>query len=103
MDFEVRISGQTVAATRSDRVVIRLAENPTTEYRWTFVILEDPLRLDSVEYVPDDVARPGAGGERLITLRATAAGRARVSLALKRAWEPEPTTRFDCDVVIEEH
>jgi inhibitor of cysteine peptidase len=80
-------SGKSFAVRVGDELVVSLPENPTTGYRWQ---LDSPGSLFVVEN--DDFALPqhagiGAAGTRLLTLRATAAGRASLHLVLRRDWE----------------
>lgn len=73
---------------------VRLAENPTTGYRW---FLNDTGQLAlSVE---DDSFEPstaavGGGGTRLWRFRAAHAGVARLVLDHKREWEPRAADTF---------
>jgi inhibitor of cysteine peptidase len=83
------------------RLVVCLAENPTTGYRWHHALtplgviewLED-------EYVSDSAAR-GSGGRRSISFRALGPGSTTIQFVLKRAWESKPpvkTLRVSVDV-----
>ena len=97
-DIEAGTSGATVSVSRSDRVVIRLAENAGTGYRWSITELGDALEVESDEFSLPGLAAPGAAGERVLLLRPRKPGRAQVSLHLKREWEPEPIDRFELAV-----
>lgn len=99
-DIEVRRAGSTVAASPGDRIVIRLPENGGTGYQWSVRHLGGPVEMESTELVFPNDLRPGAAGERIVVLRATTAGMARVSLQHKREWEPEPSDRFDVTVTV---
>jgi inhibitor of cysteine peptidase len=97
-DIEVREAGSTVKATAGDRVVVRLPENATTGYQWSVAELGDGLEVESSELVlPTDV-KPGAAGERVVSVRLGQTGRTRLVLHLKRQWESEPLERFHVDV-----
>lgn len=74
-------------------LVVRLPENRTTGYRWSFDLPEEGLELADDSYAPPDPGRPGAGGTRTVRLRVTRAGTHRVAAALRRAWEGEGAGR----------
>lgn len=97
-DIEVRMDGATVDAKPGDRVVIRLPENGSTGYQWVLSEVDDGLEVESNDLSLPGTARPGAGGERVVVLQARKRGPARVSLQLKREWEPEPIERFTATV-----
>lgn len=94
-ELEVRRSGQEVRASRGDRIVIRVPENPTTGYSWVLADIPEPLRLGSNDYLPPQSTAPGAGGERRVELVASRPGQARVELSLERPWEDEAVERFE--------
>ena len=89
-----------MSVSRSDRVVIRLAENAGTGYRWSVTGLGDGLEVASDQLTRPGQAAPGAAGERVLLLRPLKPGRAQVSLCLKREWEPEPADRYELDVEV---
>jgi inhibitor of cysteine peptidase len=78
--------GQTVRVHLGDVIAIRVAETPTTGYRW---VLADPppsiLVLEN-RYEPPSPATPGAPGVRLLRLRAQRPGMAVVRLTKRRPW-----------------
>jgi predicted secreted protein len=79
----------THALSTADEVVLRLAENPTTGYRWV-VTQSGTGQLDVLEdrYGPGAAsAAPGAGGERVVRLVARRPGDVRLEAVLARAWE----------------
>ena len=80
---------------------VRLAETPTTGYRWQAEI-DGPVLLVADRY--EGVAAPvGAGGTRVLTFATTAAGTAEVRLALRRAWgDPTPVATARIGLTIEE-
>lgn len=81
-------AGQPHHAAPGDRVVIRLAESPTSGYRWQ---LDDynpsALRPDGDEFVPAADARTGGGGTRELRFVVVGTGGSDVVLSLRRAWE----------------
>jgi inhibitor of cysteine peptidase len=80
-----RDDGGAVSARVGDRLVLHLAENPSTGYVWAFDALdEDMLEPEGSEW---QAAGPGVGtgGDRVWTLAARRPGT--TALALKR-WRP---------------
>jgi predicted secreted protein len=69
--------GQTVRVRLGDVIAIRVAETPTTGYRW--VLADPPPSTPSP-------ATPGAPGVRLLRLRAERPGMAVVRLTKRRPW-----------------
>ncbi len=72
-----------------DELVIRLPENGTTGYVWSVKDTGAPLELADDRVTPQTHAI-GAASQRVLTLRAVAAGRASVVLELAREWENAP-------------
>jgi predicted secreted protein len=79
-------NGTTVALHRGDLLVVRLAGNPTTGYRWAPSHVPPSLRRVSASYVAPKPQRPGQGGTYVFRFRAVA-GTGRLSLAYARSWE----------------
>jgi predicted secreted protein len=100
-DIEIRENGANVAVSQGDRVVIRIPENPTTGFRWAPGHIADSLELESNEFTPPEQLRPGAGGERVIALRATRPGTHQAEFLLARPWEDkEPAERWRVAVTV---
>lgn len=82
-----------------ERLTVRLAETPTTGYRWQSDA--DPgLRMIEERFEGGEVPR-GAGGERVLAFEAVQPGLARLRLAKRRTWgggEPIEEFRADIDV-----
>jgi inhibitor of cysteine peptidase len=78
-------AGQTVRVRPGDRIQLRLAETPTTGFRWSG---EAPvgLRLARDTFVQVGSA-PGAGGQRELDYVAEAPGTVELVLRCERAWE----------------
>ena len=97
-EIEVTQSGSTVQLSVGDEIVVRVPEIPTTGYAWTVSTVDPALRLVESTFVPPvgngTGPEPGAGGQRVIRLRAASAGEGGAELALKRPWEPTPTETF---------
>ncbi|GAA2295129.1 hypothetical protein GCM10010234_41180 [Streptomyces hawaiiensis] len=79
-DSEVRVS-------LGDEVVVELPENATTGYLWSVQHIDGGLEVTSDEYRAPGQVLPGAGGQRVVRVRPTAAGEGLVRLVLKRPWE----------------
>lgn len=90
-------NGQTVQARPGDVVVVRLAENPTTGYRWTVTHGPAP----SEDTFSAGGGATGAGGERV--LRFTVAGpiTVQVRAVLRRQWETEGAPQASFEVTID--
>ncbi len=78
--------GRTLVLRVGDLIVLQLAENPASGYRWALGALDDSLvALESASYSGED-ARPGSGGFTTWKLRARAAGRTQLRLKHWRHW-----------------
>jgi inhibitor of cysteine peptidase len=69
-----------------DDIVVTLAENPTTGYRWSADVDASSLGQTDDRYTGPDEPR-GAGGMRRLTFTALRAGTIHLRLVKKRAWE----------------
>jgi predicted secreted protein len=102
--IEVTQSGSAVTASVGDEIVVRVPEIPTTGYAWTISSVDPPLRLVESSFVAPggngSEPAPGAGGMRVIRMRAAAAGEAGAELTLKRPWEPTPIETFTFRVTV---
>ena len=100
MTIELRTedTGTTRPVRVGDHVTVRLAENPTTGYRWQPDV--DGTRLALVEDRFDGPQTPrGAGGERVLTFATLLAGPVTLRLAKRRAWgDPEPIESFEVEL-----
>ncbi|WP_167942519.1 protease inhibitor I42 family protein [Desulfobaculum xiamenense] len=86
--------GKTVNIALGDELLLHLAENPTTGYGWEF---SSPLEATGVSLLYDTFEPPtsrndGAGGLRILTLRAQKKGQTILKLAYRRPWEREEDT-----------
>lgn len=71
-----------------DEVTVRLAENPTTGYRWRF----NQTGSGSIEQVDDQLeppasGAPGAGGVRRVRFVARRTGSVQLEAVEQRSWE----------------
>lgn len=91
-------NGGSVSAAAEDTIVIFLAENPTTGYRWQFD-LPSGLTLVSDVSAPDSLA-PGAGGKRKLCLTTSTPGEFFIQATMRRAWEvaAAPQSHFQVTV-----
>ncbi len=100
-DIEIRENGASVSVRQGDRIIVRIPENATTGYRWTPGSLAEHLELESDDFVPPAPLRPGAGGERVIALRAKHPGSGQTEFVLRRPWETgEPVDRWHVAVTV---
>lgn len=85
-----------------DEVVIRLPENPTTGFRWSFALSSEGTLVSRGDtFVPASAAlTPGAAGERVLRFVATRPGSASIKLTHGRTWEAgdKPSTQVHFSV-----
>jgi inhibitor of cysteine peptidase len=82
--------GKTFEVRAGDLIVIRLAENPTTGYRWEISGVDNQLvEVQGSDYLVAPGTGIGSGGTRTFHLRAKSTGRGQIQLKLRRSWEPE--------------
>ena len=81
-------NGTSVRVPRSEEVVLELAENPTTGYRWTIETTGDAINEIESNYVPSSGTAIGGGGRRSVRFFAVHPGTAEIRVALRRSWEP---------------
>jgi inhibitor of cysteine peptidase len=77
-------------AAPGDRVVIRVAESPTSGFRWQ-VDDFNPAALEAAgdDYLPADDAKTGGGGTREFHFVVRSGDRSDVALSLRRSWETD--------------
>jgi inhibitor of cysteine peptidase len=76
---------------QGEEVVIRLAENPTTGYRWQLTHSgTGELALLEDRFVPGTGgdAGLGASGDRVLRYQGRKGGEVRVDAVLRRSWDP---------------
>ena len=82
---------RTVTLRPGQEIVVRLASNRTTGYRWSLVAADDPVLalLASPVYVPDTTpaGAVGVGGTEVWRLSAFRAGAQTLSFEYRRPWE----------------
>jgi predicted secreted protein len=94
-------SGRSVQVKQGETFSLRLAENPTTGYRWSVV---SSGRLELVSDQNEAGVGIGAGGVRVIRWVARKVGSYDLILKHWREWEGEGSVigRFQASVVVEE-
>jgi inhibitor of cysteine peptidase len=73
----------------SEVLEVRLAENPTTGFRWHLVADGSPPCTVLGDSYEASSRRPGAGGQHVWRFRATRPGEAAIELRYARAWQGE--------------
>ena len=100
MTIELRAedTGSTRPVRVGDHVTVRLAESPTTGYRWQPDV--DSTRLALVEDRFEGPQTPrGAGGERVLIFASLLAGPVRLRLEKRRAWgDTEAIESFEVEL-----
>jgi len=94
-------NGQRRRVTVGDEISIRLAENPSTGFRW----LEPQYDRGSLEYLGSEYepggTRPGAAGTRVVRFRAVTPGRASVRLRNDRPTVPHSPGSSEYEVALD--
>ncbi|MCW3039693.1 MAG: uncharacterized protein JWM31_1598 [Solirubrobacterales bacterium] len=99
----VRSSGLTASLKIGDRLVVSVAENPSTGYGWKTTARPSFLRQLSSTYkaTPVDPGVVGGGGRRIITFKATKKGSGSLKLVYRRSFAPDAgDTRFTVRVTV---
>jgi predicted secreted protein len=65
-----------------------LPETATTGYQWEVDEPGQAVEVQTSELIPADDARAGATAKRHVVVRAVRPGNSRLSLRLRRSWEP---------------
>jgi len=98
MTVLIEAAGRYEAAV-GETVVLRLAENPGTGYRWE-VTAADGLELVADAFEPPASAAPGAEGHRSFTVFADRPGTAHLHVERRRAWEPAAVETCEVEVQV---
>ena len=86
-------AGQTVDLAVGQVMELRLAENPTTGYRWTFVTNGAPACLVVSERFDTSAGPPGQGGEHAWQIKGALVGECDVTMHYARSFQPDAPTR----------
>lgn len=83
--------GKSIKLDKGQTLVLRLAANPTTGYRWIPQGSPTPLELIKSDFASDAQAKnlAGAGGTQSLRFTAKAAGKAVLKLEYRRPWEKD--------------
>jgi inhibitor of cysteine peptidase len=97
-------NGESIKVQLGDEIVLRLAENATTGYRWHIVraegLVEDETQQPGHSAAPDPNPFIGGGGLREFRFRPSVAGSGRLELKYWREWEGDSSVadRFSVDL-----
>ena len=93
--------GKTFEVRRGDIFSVRLAENPSTGYRWKVDAIDEQIvKLQGTDFSIAPETGIGGGGMRFVTFKTQSPGTVRVQLKLAREWEPEDAAidRFEVSI-----
>lgn len=96
-------SGKTIHLTVGQTVIVRLAANPSTGYRWQTTTGPDALVLIVMDagYDRPSSDAPGTPGRAWWKLRATGVGETSLALRYRRPWAPdERAQEFTLTVIV---
>lgn len=94
----LRTSGIHVSA--GDEVVVQLPENATTGYLWSIQRVDGVLDVIGDDHQFFGQPLPGSGGQRIVRVRAAAAGEGMLQLVLKRPWESAVQDRREVRILV---
>jgi predicted secreted protein len=100
MEFGKVDDGQSQQVAVGEEVMLRLAENPGTGYRWT-VSTSNPDVLVALADTNVATTKPGMASDRTFTFKAAKPGRTTLHAECRRAWEREGTPADDFEMTIE--
>lgn len=101
MELTEKDSGSQRTVRLGEDIVVTLAENPTTGYRWAADVDTGALGQTDDSYTGPNEPR-GAGGMRRLTFTALRAGTIHLRLVKKRAWEREgDAEQFTVDLTVQ--
>jgi inhibitor of cysteine peptidase len=95
-------NGKTLTLKPGQTLALRLAENPTTGYRWSIPALNSQvLQLIGDRFDPSGSSAIGSGGQRILTFQAQQPGQISLSLKNRREWEDEASAGESFTVTIQ--
>ena len=104
MKLTMADNGKPVALKIGESLAIRLDSNPSTGYSWQFIPMKHAILELAGEpaYSPPAQPLPGAGGQHTFRFVAVGAGRATLTLAYRRSFEPNaaPAQTFTVHVTV---
>ncbi len=80
-------ANQTVVLPVGQVLEVRLAENPTTGFRWQVAAAGDPACVLVEDVAEHGSGPPGRGGEHAWRFRAARPGESEITLHYRRPWE----------------
>jgi predicted secreted protein len=87
MEIDKSYDGREVEMNVGEVAEVKLAENPTTGYRWVFAAKPEPIcKIADDSFEPGGSA-PGAGGIHRWKFEAASSGTGAVKLEYRRPWE----------------
>jgi inhibitor of cysteine peptidase len=86
-------SGQTVNLPVGQVIELRLAENPTTGYRWTFAADGAPVCVVVSDRFEGPPGPPGAGGEHTWQIKGAQIGECEIAMQYQRSFEQDAAAR----------
>jgi inhibitor of cysteine peptidase len=86
----VKTTGKSVNLKVGDKLVVSVAENPSTGYAWKTTAKPSFLKLLTSKYTANPVASGvvGGGGRRVLTYKATKKGSGTLKLVYRRSFAP---------------
>ncbi len=105
VSVDASYDGEEVKIAVGDLLIVTLASNPTTGFKWELTEVTDQTVLELVEQkfeAPGAGAPVGAGGEEVWTFKALDKGKSTISMEYRRSWEQgvEPDKTFVLTVVV---
>ena len=92
-------SGQTLDLAVGQVIELRLAENPTTGYRWAFVTDGAPACAVVGDRFEGSNGPPGQGGEHSWTIKGVQPGTCGIAMQYRRSFQPDaPARSFELHV-----
>lgn len=81
---------------------VTLPEPGATGHRWSLADAGEQVVLLGERFEPPEPGAPlGAAGRRILTLRATRAGRHRMRFELARPWESAPASTHEVEAIVD--
>lgn len=100
LDLTEESAGRSYPVAPGDLVVVRLAETPSSGYRWHLEAVDATVLAPAGDVFRPDRAGLGGIGTRRFRFTAAGPGRVTVRLALRRGWEAgeSATRRFEAAI-----
>ncbi|GIG91236.1 protease inhibitor I42 family protein [Plantactinospora endophytica] len=100
LDLTEADGGRSYPAALGDLLVVRLAETPSSGYRWQLDAVETAVLAPSGDSFRPEHEGLGGVGTRQLRFTATGAGRTALRLVLRRGWETaeRPARRFEVTI-----